>query len=754
MGPILKAFLLVVLFGALHGCSGSNGDSPFAQYAEPSPRVATTGTVTGVVYEVPVTAKAHGDSGGGLLISGQTPPTADAEPVAGATVSANGVDHGATAADGSFRFDADAGPLTIRIEYEGVVLNQPTTVVGGRTVIVGASQMSRDEAWHRVENVVVSTLDRPQTVLAFGSHVPLPPGTTVNTTRSPGPTTPADIVLEKPSWLFFIDLYFTSGYEHPTILALVDDTDGSVTVLHRRSAPVVNQLDLWFGLEDQPLSDVLMRPSEDPYIYAPRRMPAVAASQPVPRTVPARDHVEGCEDAKTFALIITGATESSFLESTIRFSAALSADVVREIVPSNSSDFSDLYRVTYNELNAQMTPCDRLIIYIASHGYEDDDGNGLGAFMYERRDKSLGDNRKQSFTPFELSSPLRNTLKACHLQLIVDACFSGSMAPLFRQAFDRRGFKHVDRYFLASTDATTTATFENISTGGVLFGTTTGGKFTNELIEAGVVGGTPAELSEKVDELVGQGGVFTYDSYAHDQGAQYLYLPPTEACPIDGSGGEDDDTGTELDSDEDGIPDEEDNCPQTANPAQMDTDGDGRGDECDNCRETPNADQADADADGVGNVCDNCINQANADQADTDEDGVGNACDNCVSSANPMQEDADSDGVGDSCDNCVNQANADQVDLDRDAIGDVCDSTRVVVLDRTLGTIPFRDSVDLACISNGIDAEPDACLCTHLHREISIVGQQGTFPDVNPDECGHGCTTTIPYSEVDYTCPP
>ena len=37
------------------------------------------------------------------------------------------------------------------------------------------------------------------------------------------------------------------------------------------------------------------------------------------------------------------------------------------------------------------------------------------------------------------------------------------------------------------------------------------------------------------------------------------------------------------DSDNDGIPDSEDNCPDTPNPDQEDTDGDGIGDACDNC---------------------------------------------------------------------------------------------------------------------------------------------------------------------------
>lgn len=124
------------------------------------------------------------------------------------------------------------------------------------------------------------------------------------------------------------------------------------------------------------------------------------------------------------------------------------------------------------------------------------------------------------------------------------------------------------------------------------------------------------------------------------------------------------------DIDNDGIPNERDNCPKIANANQLDSDGDGVGDICDNCKDIPNPGQQDSDNDLVGDACDsdidrdrdgiqdsqdNCPKVANSDQLDTDGDGRGDLCDS----------DIDNDGILNAADNCPLGYNPDQLDTNR-----------------------------------------------------------------------------------------
>ncbi len=185
-----------------------------------------------------------------------------------------------------------------------------------------------------------------------------------------------------------------------------------------------------------------------------------------------------------------------------------------------------------------------------------------------------------------------------------------------------------------------------------------------------------------------------------------------------------DPSDTPGDQDSDGLPDDWDNCPTTANPQQLDNDTDTIGTACDNCPLISNTSQTDSDNDTVGDPCDNCPNDANPDQLDTDNDTYGDICDTdidgdglandndtCPSVPNSSalgscfdfytetvwgtctqhsdckdnetewwkwcenaSYDIDNDTIDNPCDNCPTAVNADQQNSDNDTRGDACDN--------------------------------------------------------------------------------
>ena len=111
-----------------------------------------------------------------------------------------------------------------------------------------------------------------------------------------------------------------------------------------------------------------------------------------------------------------------------------------------------------------------------------------------------------------------------------------------------------------------------------------------------------------------------------------------------------------------------------------DTDGDGIPDSQDNCPTVFNPGQEDADGDGIGDVCDNCPSIQNPGQEDFDGDGIGDACDNCPSIQNPGQEDSNSNNIGDACElatNMVTNANNSGAGSLRQVLADASDGDTI-----------------------------------------------------------------------------
>ena len=125
------------------------------------------------------------------------------------------------------------------------------------------------------------------------------------------------------------------------------------------------------------------------------------------------------------------------------------------------------------------------------------------------------------------------------------------------------------------------------------------------------------------------------------------------------------------------------------NISSRDTDNDGILDDDDNCPTHENPDQGDSDSDDVGDVCDNCPNEYNPEQIDADEDGLGDECDACT--------DTDNDGRGNpgyeanTCDedNCPDMYNPEQAPVERgniDCQGEIDVLDALATVNHILGT--------------------------------------------------------------------
>lgn len=130
------------------------------------------------------------------------------------------------------------------------------------------------------------------------------------------------------------------------------------------------------------------------------------------------------------------------------------------------------------------------------------------------------------------------------------------------------------------------------------------------------------------------------------------------------------------DQDGDGIPDEEDECPEVAGVEQFngcpDTDGDGIRDLDDACPEIAGVAEfngcVDTDGDGIADPQDDCPAEAGPAEnngcpwGDADSDGLTDNVDKCPTEAGPKENggcpwgDADGDGFTDNVDKCPNEA--------------------------------------------------------------------------------------------------
>lgn len=209
---------------------------------------------------------------------------------------------------------------------------------------------------------------------------------------------------------------------------------------------------------------------------------------------------------------------------------------------------------------------------------------------------------------------------------------------------------------------------------------------------------------------------------------------------------------TPIDSDDDGVPDGQDNCPNTSNPEQSDVDDNGIGDACD-------APQ-DSDGDGTPDDQDSCPNDQNKTipgdcgcdviDTDSDNDGTADCNDNCsndptktepgVCGCGIADTDSDRDAIPDCNDNCPGDPGKNEPGICGCEIEDTdSDNDGIVDCNETCLNTPNGETVDsYGCSDSQKDSDNDG-----ISDALDQCPGNDDHVDVDSDGISDGCDEII-----------
>jgi hypothetical protein len=249
------------------------------------------------------------------------------------------------------------------------------------------------------------------------------------------------VIIGKPTWFAFVDLFPDAKFVHDVKFVFVDAATGAVAVRDEEWWPAIDEMPIYDTPEERGQTPDRFEPPPGARRARVRLSPLLAqrlsarfspisiASRPVPK----RNHVP-CPQSQIdkIAIVVQGGLEAAakndcdrmtkVLQSAgfqvFRFNAAL--DTVAEI-----QQFIQL-------LGPTLDPCDKFVLYISAHGNNDGIFHNPQGFNSE---SAKSDWSYRANDPNSITRILRDSVKAGHIALVIDACKSGAVIPHMNTVF-------------------------------------------------------------------------------------------------------------------------------------------------------------------------------------------------------------------------------------------------------------------------------------------------------------------------------
>ncbi len=417
-----------------------------------------------------------------------------------------------------------AGLYRLRVKAPSGTTEFPLTLVGGATLRWGAYPVARERAFDIAKAQVASAIREDLTFIA-SPPTPLPAGVVVGPSMG-NDDGEKDASLERkiprPEWFFYVDPFTDQKFQHLTKFVFVDAESGAVTTKDASSWPALNGHSYYGNpdtLPDHP--DALLKPPPRTSQKQTPAMPAPRLAAPI-----VADHVPGCTQSTTYALIIGGADEGPINADIKQIKdvfghGGIPPASVRQWTPTpNSSPVAEV-RALWDQIKAAATPCDHLFVFITAHGTR----GGAAKLETDR----VKDGIPVDFESFTASTLDWGNCRACHITIIIDACYSGRMVDQFKTIFTPlTGRKVVVMSSSDSRHESGSYTWYNLKG-------RTGGAFTNAFMDAFndlAKGGATVNLGTAFDNANTAVASTAFTTAIRQQNPQYWErkLQPGETC--------------------------------------------------------------------------------------------------------------------------------------------------------------------------------------------------------------------------------